>query len=110
MSRKVHKLDHALTASMGYADKRSYRTIHGKEFLFGEDKTRRRAEIFERDKFRCVFCGTYVGWEYGQWHHVPALSRGGHDGLEVGFTACSSCHAKEHNREPKWSRAVAEAR
>ena len=110
MSRKVHKLDHALTASMGYADKRSYRTIHGKEFLFGMDKSDRRAEIYQRDYGTCSYCGCFAGWDAGEWHHDPPLSKGGDDSMDGGKWTCRPCHRREDGRNVRWSRAVAEAR
>ena len=38
--------------------------------MFGEDKTSRRLEVWERDKRRCVRCGKFVTFEEMHMDHV----------------------------------------
>ena len=116
MSRKRHKLDPALTASMGYADKRSYRTIHGGEYLFGEDIVLRRSQVYLRDRGVCQMCGEEPSpkWAW-ELDHIIAHSKQGDDSMENMRVLCgrhsrNKCHIKRHGRTVRWSRAVAEAR
>ena len=109
MSRKPHKVDVELTASMGYKEpwepgkkRGSYRTIFGQEFLVGADKTARRWEVYKRHKGRCFGCGRWTSFEDGDWDHVLPLSKGGDDSLENGrwagkFYVCQ-CHTLRHGR------------
>lgn len=97
---------------MKYADKDSYIHLDGREFLFGEDKSKRRAEIYQRDMGMCQInqkkwphkCPGRVLWFGGEWHHVRSKARGGDDSLANGVWACRAGHRAAHNREPhlKW--------
>jgi hypothetical protein len=83
------------------AKKRSHYTLDGRVFLFGEDKERRRIEIFERDRYRCKlnisgYCWLVVTLLTGEWHHDPSRSKGGDDSLKGGRTACGPCHRASH--------------
>jgi 5-methylcytosine-specific restriction endonuclease McrA len=53
-------------------------------------------EIFERDGFRCVYCGfdgsTFNGWAFLQLDHFKPRSRGGTDDPENLVTACVICN------------------
>ena len=115
MSRKRHKFDPAATAAMGYRDKRSYRTIHGKEFLFGEDIVLRRAEVYTRDKGICQMCGQepFPKWAW-ELDHIEAHSKGGDDSMENLRVLCgrfsnNMCHIKRHGREVRWHRNTVQA-
>lgn len=51
-----------------------------------------RREVFKRDKFSCVYCGSpalYV-------HHITSKSRGGTDELSNLVSICVPCHEKLH--------------
>jgi hypothetical protein len=100
VSRKAHKVDRELTASMGYKDSRSYRTLHGQEFLFGKDKTARRHAIYRRCRGRCFACGKWTPFEGGEWEHRIPLGDGGDDSLANGRWSCKSgCNQRRHQRE-----------
>jgi hypothetical protein len=109
MSRKRHKFDIERTANAGFLDKRSYWTVHGKVFLFGADKSARREEIYRRDQGTCCYCGclagwnSFSGWDAGEWHHDPPLSKGGDDSLEGGKWTCKPCHRREDGRQVRWT-------
>jgi 5-methylcytosine-specific restriction endonuclease McrA len=60
-------------------------------------------EVFERDGFRCVYCGhdgsTFEGWAFLQVDHWKPRSKGGTDDLENLVTSCSSCNFMKSDRE-----------
>lgn len=60
-------------------------------------------EIFERDDFRCVRCGTYKDLESVS-HHITFRSQGGLGTKRNGATTCRSCHALAHSDKEirKW--------
>lgn len=55
-----------------------------------------RAQVYKRDNYRCVYCGTEVGPL--QLDHVRPYSKGGWDSIKNFVTACRSCNAKKGNR------------
>ena len=57
-----------------------------------------REEVFERDGFACVYCGSE---EYLQCDHVVPVSKGGVTSLENLATACRVCNAKKKDRDRK---------
>ena len=59
----------------------------------------RREQIFERDRFRCVYCGKVFPAEELTVDHVQARVRGGDRSGGNLVTACSGCNtAKGHRR------------
>ena len=71
----------------------------------------KRRRIFERDDFRCVYCGECFPPEQLTIDHVEARVRGGDrsDGNLV--TACGACNTlKGHRRLSEFLRAEAAAR
>lgn len=96
MSRKRHKFDAEATAKACFHDKRSYWTIHGKLYLFGQDMACQRLSVFERDRKRCQHCGASIYWEDYHMHHVKHRGRGGDDSLANMKSLCLTCHRKEH--------------
>ena len=71
----------------------------------------RREEIFERDQFRCVYCGNVFPAEELTVDHVQARVRGGDRSGGNLVTACSVCNtAKGHRRVSDFLRADAGAR
>jgi hypothetical protein len=75
----------------------------GKKFGQG-----RRQEIFQRDGYKCVFCGDDTtptpGPKQGQVDHADPKHRGGNNSLENGQTTCRDCNGpkgkwKQNNRE-----------
>ena len=106
VSRKPHKVDVELTASRGYKNSRSYVTVFGAEYLFGEDKTARRWEIYRRDKGRCFACDRWLSFEECEWEHRVPQSQGGDDSKANGRISCAQCHARKHGRVARWSRCA----
>lgn len=101
MSRAAHKVDVKRTAKMRYRDPRSYRTISGQEFLFGDDKSKRRREIYERDGGMCFACGRQTSFADGEWEHRTPLSKGGDDSKRNGRWSCHRCNQRRHGRYPR---------
>lgn len=71
----------------------------------------RREQIFERDQFRCVYCGKVFLAEELTVDHVQARVRGGDRSGGNLVTACSGCNtAKGHRRVGEFLRDDAGAR
>jgi 5-methylcytosine-specific restriction endonuclease McrA len=71
----------------------------------------RREQIFERDQFRCVYCGNVFPAEELTVDHVEARVRGGDRSGGNLVTACSGCNtAKGHRRAGDFLRDDAAAR
>lgn len=101
----INKRDPETTRLRMYLNSKSYVSFAGHEYLFGEDVSLRRAEIFKRDKGKCYRCGAYYGWDYGHMDHVEGgLGPQRCDCPHNLQWACPKCHSKKHNREPRWSR------
>lgn len=62
---------------------------------------RLRRETFERDGYKCVYCGADVLAD-PHCDHVLALARGGISVLENLATSCKRCNSSKGARE--WSR------
>ena len=76
-----------------WEDSRSCVHQNGREYLFGIDMTRRRTEVWERDKRMCVECGKWLSFGCMEMHH-RAQNYGGprFDNLDNLETLCSQCH------------------
>jgi 5-methylcytosine-specific restriction endonuclease McrA len=71
----------------------------------------RREQIFERDQFRCVYCGKVFPAEELTVDHVQARVRGGDRSGGNLVTACSGCNTtKGHRRVGDFLRDDASAR
>ncbi|MDX2063479.1 MAG: HNH endonuclease [Bacteroidia bacterium] len=57
-----------------------------------------RANIFRRDGFQCVYCGSK---QHLTLDHVVPRSHAGRDTWENLVTACQSCNTKKGNRTPE---------
>jgi 5-methylcytosine-specific restriction endonuclease McrA len=57
-----------------------------------------RANIFRRDLFQCVYCGSR---QHLTLDHVVPRSHGGRDTWENLVTACQTCNTKKGNRTPE---------
>jgi 5-methylcytosine-specific restriction endonuclease McrA len=59
-------------------------------------KIERDLRIFQRDKFRCVYCeyfgGTFETWRYLTVDHFSPRARGGAENDENLVTACMDCN------------------
>lgn len=103
LSRKKHKFDAERTAAAGFADKRSYVTLDGRQFLALKDMGNRRDYVFRMDEFRCRICKVRVDWFTGELDHFPvSRGRGGDDSIGNLRTLCRECHREQHVR-PMWS-------
>jgi 5-methylcytosine-specific restriction endonuclease McrA len=51
-----------------------------------------RFQVFERDGFRCVYCGTGAAESRLELDHVTPKARGGTDEIANLVTACRSCN------------------
>jgi len=71
----------------------------------------RREQVFERDRYRCVYCGEVFPAEELTVDHVQARMRGGDRSGGNLVTACSACNtAKGHRRVGEFLRDNAMAR
>jgi 5-methylcytosine-specific restriction endonuclease McrA len=71
----------------------------------------RREQIFERDDYRCVYCGAVFPADQLTVDHVQARVRGGDRSGGNLVTACSGCNtAKGHRRVGDFLRENASAR
>lgn len=56
-----------------------------------------RVEIFERDGYKCRYCGVT---EHLSIDHVIPISKGGRTNKQNLVTACMPCNLKKHDRTP----------
>jgi len=71
----------------------------------------KRKEIFERDQYRCVYCGEVFPAEELTVDHVQARVRGGDRSGGNLVTACCACNtAKGHRRVGEFLRDNSAAR
>lgn len=59
-----------------------------------------RTAVFERDEFRCVYCGGDVSSD-PQCDHIFPISRGGKNALDNLATACRSCNSSKGDKTPE---------
>jgi len=59
-----------------------------------------RQNLFERDKFRCQYCGTRFSAKELNMDHVVPRDRGGKTTWENIVTSCLRCNSRKGNREP----------
>jgi len=109
-------IDREATAAAGFADNRSY-IRKGKTFLFGDDMTELRRDVFERSKGFCEQrvngilggrCQRNISWETMELDHQPSLAQGGDDTPEGTVASCRRCHQQRHNRQVKSDRRAAD--
>jgi 5-methylcytosine-specific restriction endonuclease McrA len=71
----------------------------------------KRDRVFERDDFRCVYCGKRFAAEELSVDHVEPRVRGGDQSTGNLVTACRGCNnLKGHRRVSEFLRDVPEAR
>ncbi|KAB8126928.1 HNH endonuclease [Gracilibacillus oryzae] len=56
-----------------------------------------KKEIFERDQWRCVKCGSYYLEEVP--HHIIFKSQGGSGEKRNGAAVCINCHRSAHRKD-----------
>lgn len=54
-----------------------------------------RRAVYERDKYRCVTCGTHLDLSLD---HIVAWSKGGQDDADNLQTLCRSCNSRKRDR------------
>jgi hypothetical protein len=105
MSRGASKdvpLTALLRAEGFFKDKRSFlgwRESVPHVYLKGEDMSRQRDRLMERDRYSCKKCGRHLLGD-GEAHHVIPKGKGGSDDLENLEYRCGrfigTCHTGEH--------------
>lgn len=68
-----------------------------KEQLENQLWLNKRAEILQRDGFRCRYCSETKGLQVHHKHYVEGRLAWEYDDSDL-ITLCKSCHAKEHNK------------
>jgi len=97
------KVDKAETKHRGFMDRRSFVGQDGHEYLRGLDVSKRRDEVFERDRGICQKCGLQVSRSNGHMHHIQGGLIGRNDDLENLQWLCFACHYIHHVRV-KWTK------
>jgi hypothetical protein len=102
-------VDKEATVLQGFFDPRSYIALDGRWICEGADMGRQRFRAYMRDQRRgCYVCKNRLSWGGFELHHVKAKGKFPRDDrLENLACVCNHwtvnrCHAKLHNREPKW--------
>lgn len=99
------KRDPLGTQLRGFLDPRSFVSRDGREFLYGEDVSVRRHEVWERCGGFCerMGCNRNISEETMHTHHVKHRSKGGAENLNNLEALCGRCHKHEHRgREVRW--------
>ena len=103
---RAAKRDPLETANRGFLDPRSFISNDGREFLYGEDVSVRRHEVWERCGGFCerMGCNRGISEEVAHLHHVKMRSKGGDESMRNLEMLCARCHKKCHaDREVRWS-------
>jgi HNH endonuclease len=110
---RAAKRDPLETVQRAFLDPRSFVSNDGREFLFGEDMSVRRHEVFERSGGFCEEPGCnreineYLPTEHPNAlhvHHIKHRSKGGAENMSNLQAACTRCHKKFHaDRDTRWS-------
>lgn len=56
-----------------------------------------KSNVYLRDQYQCLYCGTHVNNTTATMDHVRPLSKGGKTNWENIVTACSPCNTKKAN-------------
>lgn len=75
------------------SDQKSAKPYEKKKKISG----RLRTAVFERDQYRCVFCGA---WMELQADHIVPESKGGPTTLDNLQTLCRTCNQRKYNKVP----------
>jgi 5-methylcytosine-specific restriction endonuclease McrA len=73
---------------------RSYDQLPVQEIQFNRDN------LFERDNYRCQYCGNHFDAGHLNMDHVIPRDRGGRTSWENIVTSCISCNSRKANRLP----------
>jgi hypothetical protein len=111
---RAAKRDPLGTMRRNFLDPRSFMSRDGREFLYGEDASLRRHEVFERSGGFCEEpgCNREIDEHLPSahpnsfhCHHVKHRSKGGAENLNNLQAACKRCHDRHHaDRSPQWSK------
>jgi 5-methylcytosine-specific restriction endonuclease McrA len=99
------KRDPLGTIERCFLDPRSFISRDGREFLYGEDTSVRRNEIWERSGGFCEEpgCNRCIDEETMEMHHIRHKSKSGDDSKANLRACCRRCHRKHHSdREPRF--------
>jgi 5-methylcytosine-specific restriction endonuclease McrA len=56
-----------------------------------------RLNVYQRDRFRCQYCGQRFGWDELTFDHLVPRSRGGRTEFRNIVTSCKQCNARKGN-------------
>ena len=73
---------------------RTYDQLPLKEIQFNRDN------LFERDDYRCQYCGQHFDAQHLNMDHVIPRDRGGRTSWENIVTSCIKCNSRKANRLP----------
>jgi 5-methylcytosine-specific restriction endonuclease McrA len=57
-----------------------------------------RLKIYERDNYRCNYCGKQLTWFTATLDHITPVSQGGDNNAENLKTACLQCNSRKTAR------------
>lgn len=103
---RAAKIDPLATIGRGFLDPRSFVSRDGRQFLYGEDTSVRRHEVWERCGGFCekMGCNRCISEETSHMHHMRPRSKGGDESFGNLQMLCARCHKKEHSdREVRWT-------
>lgn len=103
---RAAKKDPMETVSRCFLDPRSFISKDGRQFLYGEDTSVRRHEVWERCGGFCEMngCNRPITEESMHMHHDKERSRGGDESMGNLVAACAPCHKRFHKaRDTRWS-------
>lgn len=103
MTRSAHNVDKQRTKEAQFLDKRSYWTNDGHEFLFGNDVTNRRMEVYEDAQGHCQGCCLLTSWNAGHMHHKQGGLVGRCTCKHNLEWLCIKCHLG-HHVQPQFGR------
>jgi 5-methylcytosine-specific restriction endonuclease McrA len=104
------KRDPMKTLTRAYLDERSFVSRSGGEFLYGEDVSVRRHEVWERSGGFCEEpgCNRCIDEETFEMHHIKHKSKSGSDDKSNLRACCRRCHRKHHkDRETRFGEHAA---
>jgi len=103
LTRRAHNVDQVATQASFFLDRRSYVTHSGHAYLFGNDVTMRRHEVYERDLGKCQDCGKRALWDEGEMNHIQGGLVGRCTCMHNLEWLCKPCHRARHV-SVKWSK------
>lgn len=102
---RAAKVDPMATLKRAFLDPRSFISRDGRQFLYGEDTSVRRHEVWERCGGFCEVpgCRRAISEESMHMHHDKERSKGGDESMGNLVASCWPCHKRIHgNRNPQF--------